>query len=196
MLTDSEALTRILARIGPLPSHRVALSSALHAFAMRPMHATVPLPGFDNSAMDGYAVRATDTCTQEPLRVTGALAAGDSAKFKLEPGCAIRIFTGAAMPPGADAVIMQEDVTTLDGENTIMCREAVEPGENVRVLGCDLCVGQHIVAAGDRLTPQRLAVLASQGLAKVEVATEPRIGIVTTGDELICPSAILQSGML
>src|SRR6188768_3985276 len=111
MLTESDALARILAGIHPLPGHRVPLSAALHAFAARPVHALVPLPGFDNSAMDGYAVRAEDTRTKEPLRVSGTIPAGGSAAQKLEPRSAIRIFTGAPMPEGADAVIMQEDVS-------------------------------------------------------------------------------------
>src|SRR3954469_22534162 len=98
MLSESDALKSILAAVTPLPSRRVALSAAQHAFAMRPVHALVPLPGFDNSAMDGYAVRAEDTRTQEPLRVSGAIPAGGSAAQKLEARSAIRIFTGAPMP--------------------------------------------------------------------------------------------------
>src|SRR5215207_4634497 len=111
MLTESEALAHVLGRITSLPSRRVALAEGLDAFAMRPVHAVVALPGFDNSAMDGYAVRAADTKTQSPLRVTGVIAAGGSGDARVELGCAIRIFTGAPMPAGADAVIMQEDVS-------------------------------------------------------------------------------------
>ena len=196
MLSESDALQRILAAVTPLPSRRVALSAAQHAFAMHPVHALVPLPGFDNSAMDGYAVRAEDTRTQEPLCVSGAIPAGGRAEQKLEPRCAIRIFTGAPMPEGADAVIMQEDVSTLDDGRQISCTEPVERGENVRVLGCDLCVGQKIVNTGDRLTSARLAVLASQGLAQTDVAAAPRMAIVTTGDELIPPGQSLKPGML
>lgn len=194
MLTEHDAITRILAKITPLPLQRVPLAAALHAFAPRPVHALVPLPGFNNSAMDGYAVRAEDTKTQEPLSVTGAIAAGATAELKLEPRTAIRIFTGAPIPPGADAVIRQEDVSTLDGGKQIACKEPVVLGENVRLLGCDLCVGQRIVEAGDRLTPARLAALASQGLAQTEAAESPRIAIVTTGDELIPPGKPLKPG--
>jgi molybdopterin molybdotransferase len=196
MISESDALQRILAEVTPLPSRRVALSAAQHAFAMRPVHALVPLPGFDNSAMDGYAVRAEDTRTQEPLRVSGAIPAGGSAAQNLEPHCAIRIFTGALMPQGADAVIMQEDVSTLNEGRQIICTEPVERGENVRVLGCDLCLGQKILETGDRLTSARLAVLASQGLAQTDVAETPRVAIVTTGDELMSPGQTLQAGML
>jgi molybdopterin molybdotransferase len=196
MLTEHEALANVLARVTPLPSRLVPLADALHAFAARPLYATVPLPGFDNSAMDGYAVRASDTQTKDPLPVSGAVRAGVSDDLTLEPGCAIRIFTGAPMPRGADAVIMQEDVTTLDGGTRITCNEPVEHHENVRLTGCDLCTGQRILNTGDRLTPARLAVLASQGLAEVEVAAAPRIAIVTTGDELVPPGQPLPPGCI
>jgi molybdopterin molybdotransferase len=196
MLTEHDALAHILHRITLLPSWRVPLASALHAFAARPVHAGVPLPGFDNSAMDGYAVRAADTRGSESLRITGAIPAGGTADLTLEHGCAIRIFTGAPMPQGADAVIMQEDVELLDEGRRIVCKEPVEREENVRLLGCDLCAGQRIVDTGDRLTPQRLAVLASQGLAETEVAAAARVAILTTGDELIPPGQPLQAGML
>jgi molybdopterin molybdotransferase len=122
--------------------------------------------------------------------------AGGRAEQKLEPRNAIRIFTGAPMPEGADAVIMQEDVSTLDEGKQIVCTEPVERGENVRVLGCDLCMGQRILDTGDPLTAARLAVLASQGLAQTDVAASPRVAILTTGDELIPPGQTLEAGML
>ncbi len=196
MLTENEAVSRILAAITPLPSQRVPLATALHSFAPRPVHALVPLPGFDNSAMDGYAVRAADTRTSAPLQVTGAIAAGGLADISVAPQCAVRIFTGAPMPAGADAVIMQEDVTKLSEGQQITCMEPVEPGENVRLLGCDLCVGQRIVDTGDRLTPARLAALASQGLAKTEASSPPRIAILSTGDELTPPGQPLLPGRI
>ncbi|MEZ0274448.1 MAG: molybdopterin molybdotransferase MoeA, partial [Roseimicrobium sp.] len=196
MLTEQEALDLILSSVTPLPSQRVPLREALHGFAAQAIHATIPLPGFDNSAMDGYAVRAEDTHSTDSLRVIGTIAAGDVATTELEPHTAIRIFTGAPMPAGADAVIMQEDVTANAEMKTIVCKEPVEPGENVRVLGCDLCVGQRIVDKGEPLGAARLAVLASQGLTHVEVAAAPRIAVVTTGDELIPPGEPLAPGKL
>ena len=95
MLTEQEALEHILSCVTPLPPRSVPLRDALHGYAARTIHATIPLPGFDNSAMDGYAVRAEDTRSTEPLRVIGAIAAGDVAGVSLEPHTAIRIFTGA-----------------------------------------------------------------------------------------------------
>ncbi len=196
MLTEQEALDHILSCVTPLPAQRVPLREALHAYAAQAVHATVPLPGFDNSAMDGYAVRAEDTRSADALRVIGAIAAGDVATISLDPHTAIRIFTGAPMPAGADAVIMQEDVTTDADRKSIVCKEPVDPGENVRVLGCDLCVGQRIVEKGDPLNAARLAVLASQGLKQVDIAEAPRIAVVTTGDELIPPGESLAPGKL
>ncbi|RBP46087.1 molybdopterin molybdotransferase [Roseimicrobium gellanilyticum] len=196
MLTEQEALEHILSSVTALPSQSVPLREGVRSYAARAIHATIPLPGFDNSAMDGYAVRAEDTRTTEPLRVTGAIAAGDVAGVSLEPHTAIRIFTGAPMPPGADAVIMQEDVSTDAEKKSIVCKEPVELGENVRVLGCDLCVGQRIVDKGEPLNAARLAVLASQGLTHVDIAEAPRIAVVTTGDELIPPGEPLLPGKL
>jgi molybdopterin molybdotransferase len=199
MLTEHEALAQVLDRITPLPASLVPLGGVWNAFAARPLHATVPLPGFDNSAMDGYAVLAADTQSQKSLRVIGSIAAGGSADLTLEPGCAIRIFTGAPMPKGADAVIMQEDVITKmgeKGETRITCNEPVERHENVRLTGCDLCVGQRILETGDRITPTRIAVIASQGLAEIEVAAPPRIAIVTTGDELVTSGQPLPPGRI
>lgn len=196
MLTEQEALEHILSAVTPLSPRSVPLREALHGYAARAVHATTPLPGFDNSAMDGYAVRAEDTRTTEPLRIMGATAAGEVASTTLEPHTAIRIFTGAPIPPGADAVIMQEDVSTDAEKKSIVCQEPVELGENVRVLGCDLCVGQRIVDRGEQLNAARLAVLASQGLTHVDIAEAPRIAVVTTGDELIPPGEPLSPGKL
>ena len=196
MLTEQEALSHILQRVTPLPIGIAPLIAVLNGFAARAVHATVPLPGFNNSAMDGYAVRAEDTRTEAPLPVIGAIAAGDAGTLTLQPQTAFRIFTGAPMPSGADAVIMQEDVTVHAEEKTISCREPVEAGENVRLLGCDLCVGQRIVSAGERLNPARLGVLASQGRDAVEAAVTPRIAIVTTGDELVAAGTPLLPGQL
>ncbi len=194
MITEEEALSRILSSVSPLPARAVPLRQALGAFSLRPVLATLPLPGFDNSAMDGYAVRAADTLTRAPLAVIDAIAAGGTASTGLAPGTAIRIFTGAPMPPGADAVIMQEDVEATPDGKAISCTEPVMVGENVRLQGCDLCAGQRLLDAGDEITPARLAVLASQGLTHIEVASLARIAIITTGDELVPPGSPLPPG--
>src|SRR5436309_112205 len=120
MLTEQEALERILRAVIPLPSRLTPLSKARGLFAAKPVHALVPLPGFNNSAMDGYALRAQDSQNKQVLRVIGEQPAGERIALKVEPGAAVRIFTGAPLPEGADAVIMQEDVARLDGGKEIV----------------------------------------------------------------------------
>ena len=110
MISESEALKRVLAAVTPLQAETVNLFDALDRYAAQEVTATVPIPAFDQSAMDGYAMVAAESMTAQPLRVTGEQAAGLDGGLRLQSGCAIRIFTGAPIPTGADAVIMQEDV--------------------------------------------------------------------------------------
>lgn len=184
MISESEALQRVLAAVSPLGLQTMPLAEALDAFAGRDVIASVPIPGFDQSSMDGYALRAADAML-ESLPVIGEQPAGRDLGLVCEPGTCVRIFTGAALPRGADAVIMQEDVTR-DGES-IRCFEPVEKGENVRRAGADVCAGQIIVKRGERLTPARLGLLASQGLTEVQTVQKPRVAVLSTGDELVPP---------
>ncbi|HEY2573358.1 MAG TPA: gephyrin-like molybdotransferase Glp [Verrucomicrobiaceae bacterium] len=194
MLTELEALDRILQSVDPLPSQLVPLAEASGRYAAAPLLAVTPLPGFNNSAMDGYALQAADSQRREPLRVIGEQPAGARRDFKVGPGEAVRIFTGAPLPDGADAVIMQEDVECLEGEAKIICREPVITHENVRLTGCDICVGQRIVDRGQQLNAARIGILAAQGLTGHEVARVPRVAVITTGDELAPPGTLLHAG--
>jgi len=194
MLTETEAREAILDRVSPLPSRSLRLEEALGLFASEDVRAVLPLPTFNNSAMDGYAVKFADTASAKPIRIIGEQPAGASQGLKVDAGSAVRIFTGAPMPEGADAVIMQEDVDLVEG--AIICKEPVIFEENVRLAGCDLCAGQRIIERGNELTPQRLAVLASQGFTEVRAGTLPRVALVTTGDELVPPGQPLRSGQL
>lgn len=184
MISESEALQRVLAAVSPLELQTMPLAQALDAFAGRDVIASVPIPGFDQSSMDGYALRAADAML-ERLPVIGEQPAGRDLGLLCEPGTCLRIFTGAALPRGADAVIMQEDVKR-DGEG-IRCLEPVEKGENVRRAGADVCAGQIIIKRGERLTPARLGLLASQGLTEVQTVQKPRVAVLSTGDELVPP---------
>lgn len=184
MISESEALQRVLAAVSPLGLQTMPLAEALDAFVGRDVIATVPIPGFDQSSMDGYALRAADVML-ERLPVKGEQPAGRDLDLVCEPGTCLRIFTGAALPRGADAVIMQEDVRR-DGES-IRCLEPVEKGENVRRAGADVCAGQIIIKRGERLTPARLGLLASQGLTEVQTVQKPRVAVLSTGDELVPP---------
>ena len=194
MITEEEALAHILDSVGPLPSRRVRLVQARERFAARDVFAQVALPVFDNSAMDGYAVVASSCQVGQAQRVVGEQPAGVDRKLRIGPGEAVRVFTGAPIPEGADAVIMQEDVRREGAQ--IFINAKVEPGEFVRRRGCDLSDGQKILSAGERIQPQTLSLLAAQGLPDIEVGGEVRATIITTGDELIQPGGSLGAGQI
>ena len=172
MIEEQEARERILAAVPQAGSELVGIGAALDRYVADDLVARVALPGFDNSAMDGYAVRAVDAKVGAGLLVVAEQPAGENLGLTLGEGEAIRIFTGAPMPDGADAVVMQEDVERSG--DVIRIVEGVEVGEFVRRRGSDLCEGQRILAAGDRLSPQRIGLLASQGLAEVAVGKDSR----------------------
>jgi molybdopterin molybdotransferase len=194
MITEEEARTRILAKINALPGRTVPLSSALGCFSTRHVAARLALPVFDNSAMDGYAVVASSCEKGRRLRVTGEQPAGPDRRLRVAPGEAVRIFTGAPMPEGADAVVMQEDVTR-DGHEIVLNTE-VEAGEFVRRRGCDLAEGQKILTAGEKIRAATVALLASQGFADVAIGGEVNAAIISTGDELVFPGEKLQPGQI
>ena len=194
MIAQEEALAKILACVSPRPSRVTPLPHAPGCFAARDIFARLPLPLFDNSAMDGYAVVSSDCRPGEILRVVGEQAAGIDRKSEIRAGEAVRIFTGAPMPNGADAVVMQEDVKRDGSQITV--NTTVSPGEFVRRRGCDLSEGQKIVTTGEQLRAENLALLAAQGLATIDVGGELGAAIVSTGDELVPPGTPLQSGQL
>lgn len=191
LLSEADALGRILAGARPLPAESATLLDALGRFAGAQVSATCALPGFDNSAMDGYAVGEALPAGAR-LRVEGVQPAGADRGLRVRPGTAIRIFTGAPLPHGTAAVVMQEDVDR-DGEE-IVVREEISAGEFIRRAGADLARGQTLFEAGARLTPGRLALLASQGVGEVMVGPRARVAILTTGDELRQPGESLGPG--
>src|SRR2546423_907221 len=170
MISEEEACSKILENVPPLPSVRASLSNSLNRFAAEDLVARLPLPVFDNSAMDGYAVAASAAGSGKRFRVIGEQPAGLDRQLRVAPGEAVRIFTGAPIPAGADAVVMQEDVTREGDE--IVVNGTIENGEFIRRRGCDLAIGQKILAAGERINTTRLALLASQGFADVNVGGE------------------------
>lgn len=191
LLSENEALERILSGARPLPTESAPLLEALGRFAGAAVWATCALPGFDNSAMDGYAVSHALPAGAR-LRVEGVQPAGADLGLRVGSGQAVRIFTGAPLPEGTSAVVMQEDVDR-DGEE-IVVREAIGDGEFIRRAGADLARGQTLFDAGARLTPRRLALLASQGIGEVTVGRRARVAILTTGDELRRPGEPLGPG--
>lgn len=194
MISEEEARSKILETIRPLPARRLSILQALDRFAAKDYFAQLPLPNFDNSAMDGYAVIASDCRSRARLRVIGEQPAGLDQQLRVRAGEAVRIFTGAPMPAGADAIVMQEDVTR-DGDE-IVVNVDVDLGEFVRRRGCDLGEGQRILAAGERIRAATLALLASQGFSDVMVGGEVSAAIISTGDELVRPGEKLQPGQI
>jgi len=194
MISEGEARSKILETIRPLPSRRLSITRALGCFAAEDYFSSLPLPNFDNSAMDGYAVVASSCKKGQRLRVIGEQPAGRDKRLSVSPGEAIRIFTGAPMPSGADAVVMQEDVVCEGDE--IVLNDDVDPGEFVRVRGCDLAEGQKILAKGERIRAATTALLGSQGLAEVIVGGHVNAAIISTGDELAKPGEKIAPGQI
>jgi molybdopterin molybdotransferase len=194
MITESDARAKILDGIWALPSRKMSILDALDRFAAEDYFAQLPLPMFDNSAMDGYAVIASDCKPGKRLHVIGEQPAGVDRQLRVSPGNAVRIFTGAPMPTGADAVVMQEDVTRNGDEVVVNVEVDVE--EFVRKRGCDLVEGQKILVKGERFRGTKLALLASQGFSEVTVGGEARAAVISTGDELAKSGEKLQPGQI
>src|SRR6266480_1182151 len=194
MIGEEEARRRILEAVRPLGERTVPLANALDCFAAQDYFARLSLPAFDNSAMDGYAVVASWCNKGGRLRVTGEQPAGPDRKLRVGRGEAARIFTGAPLPEGADAIVMQEDGTRDDTD--IILNVDVEAGDFVRRRGCDLAEGQMILARGERIRAATVALLASQGFANVIVGGKVTAAIISTGDELVEPGEELQAGQI
>jgi molybdopterin molybdotransferase len=192
LLSVEEALRLVLERVRQLPSERVPLVDAAGRVPAAAATAAVDLPPFDSSAMDGYAVRAADTPGRLPVGFR--IAAGRPAPGPLQPGEAMGIATGGAMPEGADAVIPVEYVVAYDNEVEIA--QAVEPGAFVRPRGGDASQGEVVVGAGTVLAPAQLGALAAAGVAELDCARRPRAAVLTTGSELRPPGAALEPGQI
>jgi len=189
-LPASEAQDHILHDLVPLPEAWVPLEEALGSGLTSAVRARRTQPPWDNSAMDGYAVRAADAATVPvTLPVVAVVHAGDEPSRAVGAGEAVRIMTGAPMPPGADAVVMQERTRAIAGEGLgrVEIREAVTPRQNVRDAGEDARAGEVLLPAGTVLGVPELALLAGQGMTSVRVPRRPRVAIVATGDELCRP---------
>ncbi|MFI5225304.1 MAG: gephyrin-like molybdotransferase Glp [Candidatus Limnocylindrales bacterium] len=205
LLSVEEALAEVLAAIpGPLPAEDVAPESAVGRWLAAPVIATTDLPPWDNSAMDGYAIRAAETAgasEEAPvrLRVVGEIAAGSWPSLVVEPGTAIRIATGARIPVGADAVVPVELTTPMaaDGSSGPRGREAAGPlpeaclvhepvpvGGSIRRRAGDIRAGSEVLASGSRLSAAAVALAAGAGVATVSVHGRPRVAVLATGDEV------------
>jgi molybdopterin molybdotransferase len=192
-------LAEVLAAIRPLPPHDLGLDEAEGGAAVRDVTAAWPLPPFDNSGMDGYAVLAADVAAAAPdrpvtLPVRGEVAAGDTGECRLEPGTAIKIMTGALLPAGADAVVPVE--WTDNGAGKVSIRRPAQPGNAVRRAGGDAAPGDLLLPAGTVLGPAQLGVLAAAGHGRVTVRPRPRVVVISTGNELTEPGAPVSPGQI
>jgi molybdopterin molybdotransferase len=191
MMSVDEAVAIIAARVTAVQDvETVDLKNADGRVLAAGISAPLPLPPFTNSAVDGYAVRSGDLplTEQQAFPVTGRVQAGASAQESIKPGHAMRIFTGAPMPEGADTVFMQEDVR-LDEAGRVVLPTGLKAGANVRPAGEDISAGTPALPAGQRLRPQDVALAAAFGLTQVEVRRRIRVAVFSTGNELVSPGA-------
>ena len=186
MIPLAEAQQVVIDRCAPLPTVELPLVDALGHVTAAAVTAAEAVPAFDNTAMDGYAVRAGDTAAAPAtLDVVGTLAAGRAPDVGVGPGEAVRIMTGAPIPPGADAVIMVERTRALDGGGQVVAEVSVPVGNHIRRAGEDLEVGRVVFEPGEVLQPAHVGVLAGLGIHALNVVRRPRVGVISTGDELV-----------
>jgi len=195
MLSVEEALARLLAQAHRIADTETVSTLAAHGRVLaQPVVSTLDVPPMDNSQMDGYAVRCADVrSAPTTLRVTQRIAAGHPGR-PLASGTAARIFTGAPLPAGADAIVMQEATTAAGDQVTI--NEVPKPGAWIRRAGFDVKRGATIMEAGRRLQPQDCGLAASIGVARLSVVRRPRVAVFFTGDELVMPGEDLPPGRI
>lgn len=207
LLSVDQARERILSHFEPVETETLPLTNCIHRVLAADISAADDLPLFDNSSMDGFALRAADTSNAAPasrvtLRVVADIPAGSAPKVSLAPGEAARIMTGAQMPTGADAVVPVEDTdfdTRAPGTPapaTVTLEKPVHAGDNVRPRGMDARAGHNVLEKGNLLKPQDIGLLAMLGFAEVEVYRRPRVALLSSGDELLEAGAPLESGKI
>ena len=187
MLEFEEALARVLAAVPVPTSETISLNEAAGRVLAGQIRSPVDLPGFDNSAMDGYALRAADVASAKPdspvrLRLAGKVPAGELFAGKVTAGTCVRLFTGSLLPAGADAVVMQEETRAEpNARGEVLILAPVGPGENVRLRAEDVKQGSTLAEAGELLTAGRIGLLAAVGLTCVPVGRQPVVGLLATG---------------
>ncbi|WP_374523852.1 molybdopterin molybdotransferase MoeA [Sphingopyxis sp.] len=194
LLPVADAQARLLAMHEPLSSETIAFSQSLGRYLSQDLVALRDQPSAPLSAMDGYAIRFADL--PGPWTIIGEAAAGAPPPASLDADQAMRIFTGAILPGGADTVVMQEDVAAAGTALSLATGDAVAPGQHVRPRGCDFAAGSSLLQAGTRLTPGAIATAIMSGAAQLPVGTRPRVALLTTGDELVQPGHPLAPGQI
>ncbi len=215
MLTVEEALSRCLSIPLPRRVETIPLAEADGRLLAADLHAPAPLPRWDNSAMDGFAIRIADCAPADGagqsgceadapaalpapvarLRILGTIAAGDMPDQPVTAGCTLRIMTGAPLPAGADTVVMRENVT-VSPEGLAIIHGMPRAGQHIRRAGEELAAGELAMPAGSTLTPAAIGLCASMGLTAVPVAVRPRVALLATGDEVVPPGQPLAPGQI
>ena len=196
-LASPERVREVIADLDMRPdTETVGLDDARGRVLAKRTDATLDVPGFDRASADGYAVRAEDTfgtgeANPVDLDLTGTVHAGSEPEVTVESGTAVEVSTGAVMPAGADAVVRVEQTTAADQAVTI--RTSVAPGDDVMLAGADIAAGARAIGPGTRLTAREIGLLSALGVERVPVRGRPRIGIISTGDELVRPGEDLDS---
>jgi molybdopterin molybdotransferase len=194
-LTKTQALERLLAGVEPIgETETVSIADGLGRVLAEPVRSTINVPAWDNSAMDGYAIRHADLAANGGrLRVAQRIPAG-SAGAPLKPGTAARIFTGAPVPDGCDTVVIQEVCDAA--EDWVQVPLDSKTNANIRRIGEDIRAGDEVIAAGTRLAPQHLGLAASIGAARIRVRRRLRVAVFSSGDELVMPGEPLGPGQI
>ncbi len=195
-LSVDEALSRILGDVMPVTNtERRDLAAAAGDVLAAPLAAKLTQPPFNSSAMDGYAVRGADVANPPvTLQVVGEAAAGHPFNGEVNAGTAVRIFTGAPVPAGADAIVIQENTSARD--SNVEVREGTPDEAHIRKRGCDFAEGDLLVQDNRRLTPRDITLAAAMGHAELEVRRPPNVAIIATGDELVRPGVTPQPGQI
>ncbi len=197
MIPLDEARQFVLDRCTPLPVAAVAIDDALGLVLAEPVRSTGPIPPFDNTAMDGFALRAADVADAPvTLDVVATIAAGARPDITLTAGQAARIMTGAPVPPGADAIVMVELTDFDESAGRVVVAESVPVGNHIRPAGDDLQPDAVVFEPGTELTAAHLGVCTSVGAYEVQVGRRPRVGVISTGDELVDGPGPLEVGQI
>ena len=207
LLSVEQARERILSKLDPVGTEAIPLTACVNRVLGVDIIAADDLPLFDNSSMDGFAIRAADTSNAAPasrvtLRVVADIPAGSTPRISLAPGQAARIMTGAQIPGGADAVIPVEDTDFNDrspgtpAPQTVSIEKIVKYGDNVRSRGMDVRAGDAVLKKGNILKPQEVGLMAMLGFPEVEVYKRPLVALLSSGDELLEAGAPLESGKI
>jgi len=195
MISAEKAKALILKNTKPLPSSEIKVIDSLGCVLSENIISPVNIPLFNQSAMDGYAIVFNDFIKNRKIKIIGEVAAGKVFNKKIKPGQAVRIFTGAAVPAGADAVVMQEKVNR-EGEYITINDTALKSGSNIRKAGSDIKKGKIALKRGTTITAGGIGYMAAMGLTKVSVVSKPNISVIVTGSELIKPGKSLKPGQI